>query len=67
MTYRSGYDLASETLTYTKADASLAGRRRVMLTGGFAKGGPRSSLRIGVGQYVGDRSVRALASWNVRF
>lgn len=67
LTYGSGYDLASQSLTYATTDASLAGRCRVMLTAGFAKGGPRSSFRVGVGQYVGDGSVRALGNWRVTF
>lgn len=67
LTYGNGYDLASQSLTYATTDASLAGQRRLMLTAGFAKGGPRSSFRLGVGQYVGNGSVRALGSYSLRF
>lgn len=67
LTYGSAYDLASQSLVYSSADASLAGQRRVMLTAGYAKGGPRSSFRIGLGQYVGEGSIRALGSWSSHF
>lgn len=67
LTYGNGYDLASQSLTYATADASLAGQRRMMLTAGFARGGPRSMFRVGLGQYVGNGSVRVLGSYGLRF
>lgn len=67
LTYGNGYDLASRSLVYGAAEASLAGERRVQLTAGFAKGGPRSSLRLGMMQDLVDGSIRALAGWSLHF
>ena len=67
LTYGSGYDLASRSLTYSTTDASLAGQRRLQLTAGFAKGGPRSSFRIGVMQDVSQGATSALAGWSIRY
>lgn len=67
LTYGSGYDPQSMSLTYASTNASLRGERRLQLTAGFAKGGPRSSFRFGVMQDVGDGSTRALAGWSLGF
>jgi len=67
LTYGQGYDLAAKSLTYATTDASLAGERRVQLTAGFARGGPRSSFRIGVMQDLDQPTTRALAGWSARF
>ncbi|WP_375380142.1 S8 family peptidase [uncultured Sphingomonas sp.] len=67
ISYSSGYDLASQSLTYATSDASLAGRRQVQLTAGFSKGGRRSRFRLGASQNLQDHSVRALAGWGTTF
>jgi len=67
LTYGAGYDLATRSLTYRTARASLAGQRRMQLTAGYATGDARSSLRIGMMQDVTDGSTSALAGWNLRF
>ena len=67
LTYGSGYDLASQSLTYSTTNASLAGQRRLQLTAGFAKSGPRSSFRVGIMQDVSQHSTSALAGWTFHF
>jgi hypothetical protein len=67
LTYASAYDLASRSLVYSTSNASLAGERRVQLTAGFAKGGPRSQFRFGVMQDVNQRSTSALTGWSIRY
>jgi hypothetical protein len=67
LTYGTGYDLASRSLTYGSTDASLAGQRRLQLTAGFSKGGPRSSFRFGVMQDVNQGAFSALTGWSLRF
>ena len=60
LTYGTGYDLASRSRAYSTTEASLAGTRRLQLTAGYAAGGPRTSIRIGLMQDMVDRSTRAL-------
>lgn len=67
LTYGTGYDLASQSLTYGTSNASLAGQRRLQLTAGFAKGGPKSSFRLGVMQDVNQGAFSALGGWSARF
>ncbi|AJP72149.1 peptidase S8 and S53, subtilisin, kexin,sedolisin [Sphingomonas hengshuiensis] len=67
LTYASGYDLASESLIYDTAQASLAGTRRLQLTGGYTRVGDVSSLRLGVMHDTRDGSTSALAGWSVRW
>ncbi|WP_375271360.1 S8 family peptidase [Sphingomonas sp.] len=67
LTFGSGYDLALQRLTYSTTSASLAGRRRVQLSAGYATGGVRSSLRMGVASDADDGSVSALAGWRATF
>lgn len=66
LTYASGYDLASQSLVFGNARASLAGARRLQLTTGFAAGGARSSLRVGMMRDLNDGSVSALGGWTLR-
>lgn len=67
LTYASAYDLASRSLVFSTTKASLAGERRVQLTAGFAKGGPRSQFRVGLMQDINQRSTSALTGWSVRY
>lgn len=67
LTYGNGYDLASQSLTYGHANASLAGQRRLQLTAGYSTGGVRSSFRVGMMQDVADGSTSALAGWSLRW
>ncbi len=67
LTYGAGYDLASQSLTYRTTEASLAGERRLQFTAGFARGGPRSSFRVGVMQDVDQNAFSALGGWSLHF
>lgn len=68
LTVPSGYDLADRSLAFTGRDADLSGDRRpLQLTAGFARGGPRSSLALGIATTVQGSDTRATASWGTRF
>lgn len=67
LTYGSGYDLPTRSLVYSVTDASLVGRRRVVFTAGYSRGWRRGSLRIGIGQHVGDGAIRALGGYTLGF
>jgi subtilisin family serine protease len=67
LTYGAGYDPLTRTLTYRTTQASLAGQRRFQLTAGYARGGPRSSFRVGVMQDVARRSTSGLVGWTAHY
>ncbi|MEZ0495118.1 S8 family serine peptidase [Sphingomonas sp. IW22] len=67
LTYASGYDLVTRSLTYTSTLAGLADRRRLRLTAGFGAGGSRSSLRIGLMHDMSEQALSALAGWFAAF
>ena len=68
LTLGAGYDLASQSLTFRSAHASLASDTRpLQLTAGFARGTATSNFRIGMMQDVSDGSTTALAGYSFRF
>lgn len=67
LTYATGYDLGSQSLVYDVTEASLAGTRRLQLTGGYTRFDDRGSLRIGFMHDTRDGSTSALAGWSLRW
>lgn len=67
LTYGTRYDLDSRSLIYSTREASLAGARNFQLTGGFVRGGPRSSFRFGIAQDLNQGTVTALSAWALRW
>lgn len=67
LTYGTGYDLETQSLTYSTANASLAGQRRLQLTTGYSTGGYRSTFRVGAMRDVNLGATTALVGWNVRY
>lgn len=61
------YDVEHRSLVYSTSRASVAGQRRMQLTAGYAAGGARSSLRVGLMQDVTDGSTSALTAWSLHF
>lgn len=68
LTLASSYDLASKSLIFRSANASLASDKRpLQLTAGFARSSLTSSLQLGMMQDVSDGSTTALAGYTFRF
>jgi len=64
-TLGSGYDLASRSLLFSSRPVDFSGRIDPLLTIGYERGGPRSSLRLGVASTTDAQDVRALGTWRL--
>jgi hypothetical protein len=65
LTYASGYDLASRSLTYAHERVDLTGRYEPVLSLGFEHSGEAGSLRFAAAANTSGNDVRALGSWRL--
>jgi hypothetical protein len=63
LTYARGYDLAARSLVYDRERVALTGRYDPVVSLGFEKSGPASSLRLAAATNTDAQDWRALASW----
>ena len=68
LTLSTGYDLSSESLVYSRQDASLAASaREVQFTAGYARRVGVGSLRLGITQAINVADRRALIAYSTHF
>ncbi len=65
LTYASGYDLASRSLTYAHQRLDLTGDYDPVLSLGYEQSGPGGALRLAGAVSTSARDVRALGSWHL--
>ena len=64
-TLGSGYDLATRSLLFSRRQVAFNGRFGLVLSIGYERQGPRSSLRLAAATIASGRGAQALASWRM--
>jgi hypothetical protein len=65
LTYASGYDLASRSLTYARRRVDFTGQYDPVLSLGYERSGAAGSLRLAAVTNTSVNDVRALGSWRL--
>jgi hypothetical protein len=65
LTYASGYDLASRSLTYARERVDLTGQYNPVVSLGYETSGRIGSLRLAAAMDTAGNDVRALGSWRL--
>jgi hypothetical protein len=65
LTYATGYDLASRSLTYARERVDLTGQYEPVLSLGYESSSPAGSLRLAAAASTSASDVRALGTWRL--